>query len=60
MNITHDGYVSYESDYDNPLRKPSAHTLLECLTELKFGRSSGDQKILDNFINQLNKDNDDI
>lgn len=60
MNITHEGCVSYESDYDNPLRKPSAHTLQECLTELKFGRPVADQTILDDFIHQLNDKSDDI
>lgn len=60
MNITHEQGTVYESDYKNPLKRPSAHSLQDCLTELKFGRTVKDQKILDNFITQLNTEKNDI
>lgn len=35
------------------LNSPSAHSLKECLQELKFGRRAADQKIIDKWIAEL-------
>lgn len=36
---------------DTVLHAPSAHTLVECLRELKFGRPGEEQRVLDELIN---------
>lgn len=37
------------------LSAPSAHSLTECLEELKFGRPAADQKYLQEIIEDLEK-----
>lgn len=37
------------------LRSPAAHSLVECLKELKFGRPAEEQKILDEFVISVQK-----
>lgn len=41
------------SNSDLKLNKPSKYSLGECLEELKFGRTSSDQKLIDLFISQI-------
>jgi hypothetical protein len=67
MTITHDGEfdpkdnsnrcIAYEDSYVNPLHRPIAYSLQECLAELKWGRPSADQMLLDDFIRQVNEEN---
>lgn len=37
------------------LHSPAAHSLVECLEELKFGRPAEEQKILDGFVISVQK-----
>jgi len=37
------------------LHSPAAHSLEECLRELKFGRPAEEQKVLDELINVVYK-----
>jgi len=40
---------------DLALRSPSAHTLVECMRELKFGRPCQQQLVIDEAINFIVK-----
>ena len=41
---------------ENPLKRPSAHSLIDIFTELKFGRPAAEQKYLDKCIDELKQD----
>jgi hypothetical protein len=41
------------SSNDFKLNSPSKYSLKECLEELKFGRTSSDQRLIDKFILQI-------
>jgi len=40
-----------EKEMDLKLHSPASHSLVECLKELKFGRPSVEQFLLDDFCN---------
>ena len=47
--------VAKETEYNNPLTRPAAHTLQELFEELKFGRPTAGQEYLDKCIAELNE-----
>ena len=45
--------VSTDTEKENPLKRPSAHSLIDIFKELKFGRPAADQKYLAKCIVEL-------
>ena len=46
------------SEKENPLKRPSAHSLIDIFKELKFGRPASDQKYLAKCITELEQGQD--
>ena len=46
------------SEKENPLKRPSAHSLIDIFKELKFGRPAADQKYLAKCIVELEQGQD--
>ena len=50
--------VSTDTEKENPLKRPSAHSLIDIFKELKFGRPAADQKYLAKCITELEQGQD--
>lgn len=46
------------SEKENPLKRPSAHSLIDIFKELKFGRPAAEQKYLAKCITELEQGQD--
>lgn len=49
---------SKNENFGKPLKTPVRYHLIDCLKELKFGRPTSNQKLLQNWIDELYDDPD--